>query len=216
MSVSLVTGSGASTISQILNLSTESATATSSATAASSGDGDAVTISASGSAASGLLALMRQRASLVEARSKLASSSAEDGESTDVQTQLESYDSQISELDAQIAEAKAAAAGEQASSVLTYSGNTYAKTGSTAASSSDALNAVAGLSASLSTARAAASSMNRLDRQAESLQAEIDADKSRGADTADKESELETLQEKLSGASSTLSAGLDGINQQFL
>jgi hypothetical protein len=38
-------------------------------------------------------------------------------------------------------------------------------------------------------------------------------DVARGADTADKESELEALRGRLSGASSTLSEGLDGINQ---
>jgi phage shock protein A len=110
------------------------------------------------------------RASLAEARSSLASSAAEGGESADgTETQLEDYDDRIGELDAQIVEAKAAAAEEQASGILTYSGNTYTKTGGGSASSDDALNAITGLSASLSSASVAASSMNRLDRQADAL-----------------------------------------------
>ena len=98
--------------------------------------------------------------------------------------------------------------------MLTYSGNTYTKAGVTSTSSTEALGAIAGLSASFSSARVAASS--KLDRQAESLKVELAADKLLGADTIDKEGELQTLKEKLSSASSTLSADLDGINQQFL
>ena len=214
MNVSLVTGSGSSTVSQILSLSTESSTATTSVTSTSSDGSDSVSISASGSAASGLLELMRERASLVEARSTLASSALEDGTATDeLEAQLEGYDTQISELDARIVDAKAAAAEEQASSVLSYGNNTYTKSGSASSSSTDALNVITGMSASLSSARTAASARNRLNRQAETMQAEMDADEARGLDASDKESELETLKEKASSASATLRTGLDDINQ---
>lgn len=214
MGVSSVTGSSSSGILDILELSTTSLTTTESATSSSS-SADSVSISSSGSAASGLLELVRRRASLVEARNNLVSSAMENGGSTDsMETQLEDYDSQISELDERIAEAKAAAVQEQADSTLTYANNTYARTGGTS-SSADALHAVAGLSARLSVARTVACSMSRLDRQTASLQVEIKADEARGLDTADKETELEELEALLAGASDTLSASLDGINQTF-
>ncbi len=219
MSVSLVNGSyDTSYISQVLGLSgtssTTSADTLSGTTTTDDSSQDTVTISSAGSASSQLLELVQERASLEQARSDLVSSTTESGGSTDsIESQLDDYDEQISALDTQIEQLRAQAAKEQTENIVTYSKNTFKNNSS---SQTDKLNTITGLSGSLSTAKATASVRSRLDREAKSLQAEIDADQARGIDTTDKESELKELEEKTASASFTLSASLNDINQKIM
>lgn len=213
MSVSLVTGSSdTGSISQILSLS--SAATTQAASTGASSDLDTVSISASGSASSQLAALMQQRQSLMASRAELVGSTMESDGSTDaIQNQLEEYDRQLEDIDAQIAQLKAQVAGEQAQSVVTYSKSSSAKN---TGGSNSGLNSVLGLAASYTSAQTAAGVQKKLDRQAEALATEIDADRSRGVDTSDKEGVLSELTARSAGASATLSASLNDINRRIM
>jgi uncharacterized protein YukE len=157
---------------------------------------------------------MQQRASLQQARSELEATAAQSGDSSDTtSSQLEAYDKQIAELDAKITDAKAALAREQAeSNASSYANNTYSKTSSSTSDSTSKLNTLAGMSGSYATAKTVASAKNKMEREAATMQSEIDADGARGLSTADKEGELSTLNERLSNASSTLSNALGDIN----
>jgi hypothetical protein len=159
---------------------------------------------------------VQQRQSILASKAELASSAAEseDGTTSDTYTaQMEAYDSQLESLDTQIAQAQAEVAKEQTESIVTYSKNTI-KNGNSG--QTNRLNSLTNLSANLGTTKAAVSSMNRLDREANSLKGEIAADKSRGLDTTEQEEELSTLESKAYSAAETVADSLNDINQSII
>lgn len=206
----------ASSISAALNLSGTSTDTVSQTGAASSDntDSDSVSISAAGSASSLLISLIQERQSTMASRAELVSTTMENEGSTDsIEEQLSTYDSQLEDINAQISKARAQVAKEQSQNVITYSKNTFKASGS---SQTNRMNDLVGLSSSLGTAQAAASSMKTLDRQANSLEAEIEADESRGVDTSEKEESLEGLSDKATSAAATIADSLNDINQKIL
>lgn len=181
-----------------------------SSTTLSGTSSDSVSISSSGSQ---LSALVEQRKSLVEEREALVSTTLESEGSTDsIQSTLEEYDSQIAELDAQIAQQTAQAASAQTQNLLTYS----KLTSSASSTKTSTLDSLLGLSSSLSQTQAAASAQRQAERRAQALSGEIEADKSRGIDTGDKESELEELQAQSQAIASSVTTGLNGINTAII
>ena len=179
-----------------------------SSTTLSGTSSDSVSISSSGSQ---LSALVEQRKSLVEEREALVSTTLE-GSTDSIQSTLEEYDSQIAELDAQIAQQTAQAASAQTQNLLTYS----KLTSSASSTKTSTLDSLLGLSSSLSQTQAAASAQRQAERRAQALSGEIEADKSRGIDTGDKESELEELQAQSQAIASSVTTGLNGINTAII
>lgn len=218
MGVSLVNSNyDVNYLTQTLGLSSTSTSTTSytlSGTSSDDSDTDTVSISAAGSASSQLVSLVQQRQSILESKEALVNSTLENGGSTDsIQSQLDEYDSQLAEIDSQIAEATAQASSQQTQNILTYSKESIKNN---ASAQTSRLDSIVGLRSSLGQTQAAASAKNRVDRQAKTLSSEIDADQSRGIDTSDKESELDELETQSTSIASSLTAGLNNINQEII